>query len=110
MEVMVEFTGGGPLDGNTLASGENPEFDAHKAMWVLQLAAASLDIAARKEDPPGTLLIWRVPSPVMAERANAEKWPESKIKALMQYHEYHITSFQETEGLVMLRAVYKGVE
>ena len=110
MDVMVEFTGGGPLDGRVLASDENSEFDPNRAKWILGLVGATLDIAARKEEKPGTLLIWRVPSPQMAEQAKAEQWPEAKVAALMQYHEYHITSFEETEGLVMFKAYYRGVE
>ena len=109
MDVMVEFTGGGPLDGRVLASDENPEFDANKAKWMLRLVGASLDIAARKEEKPGTLLIWRVKSPQMSEQAKAQQWSEVKVAALMQYHEYHITSFEETEGLVMFKAYYRGV-
>jgi hypothetical protein len=109
MDIMVEFNGGGPLDGKVLAAGENPEFDLGKANWVLGLAVAGLNIAARREERPGTLLIWRAPSPEMAERAKAEQWSEAKVAALMRYYEYHITSFEETEGLVMFKAYYRGV-
>jgi hypothetical protein len=110
MDVMVEFAGGGPLDGQTLASGENPEFDANKAKWILWAVASSLDIAQRKENPSGTLLVWRVPSPEIVERAKTEQWPEAKRNYLMQYHVYHITGFQETEGLVLLKAYYQGIK
>jgi hypothetical protein len=110
MDVMVEFAGGGPLDGKTLASGENPEFDAFKAKLILRVIGATLDNAARKEEKTGTLLNWRVPSPDIVERAKAEQWSEAKKAYLMQYHEYHITSYEETEGLVMFKAFYRGVK
>ena len=109
MDVMIEFMGGGPLDGKVLASDEDPEFDANKAMWVLRLSAESLDIAERKEEAPNTLLIWRVSSPEMSERAKSEEWSDAKVAALMAYHEYHITSLEETEGLVLLKAYYRGM-
>ena len=108
MDVMIEFTGGGPNDGKVLASGENPEFDAVKALWLARMVGASLAIAERKEEKPGTLLIWREKSRELVERAKAEKWPEAKIAYFMRVHEYHITSYEETDGLVFFKAYYRG--
>src|SRR5262249_40735529 len=105
MDMMVEFHGG-PLDGKTIASGEDPELDANKAPWVAWAVAGSLDTAARREEKPGTLLVWRVPSPEIAAQAKAEQWPPKKVEALMRYHEYHITGYQETDGLVLFKAYY----
>jgi hypothetical protein len=109
MDVMIEFMGGGPLDGKVLASDEIVEFDANKAKWMLNIVGASLDIAARKEEKPGTLLIWRMKSPQMAEQAKAERWSEAKVAA-MPHHEYHITKFEETDGLVLFKAYYRGID
>jgi hypothetical protein len=108
MNVMVEFVGG-PLDGKKLDSELDPEFDANKALWVLRMVAASIDIAERRENRPGTLLKWRLPSPTLTERARAEGWSEPKIRALMQTHEYGIKSYEEIEGLVLLKAHYVGI-
>jgi hypothetical protein len=108
-EVMVEFTGGGLLDGKTLASGEDPEFDTNKAKWVFWAATSSLNIAERKEKPPGTLLIWRVPCAHLSGKAKAEQWSDAKVKALMRYHEYHILKLREHEGIILLTAYYRGV-
>jgi hypothetical protein len=109
VEAIIEFTDGGPLDGGSVATDSGPEFDAHKAQWILALVASSLDKAARKEEKPGTLLVWRVPSAPSAEQAKVESWSKAKKAALMPYHEYHVTDVQEADGLVLLTARYRGL-
>lgn len=106
-EAMVEFFGG-PLDGKVLASDEDPEFDPHKALWILRMVAASLNIAQREERKPENLLTWRVPLQLLADLANSEQWSDAKRKALMVHHEYHVTDFEEGEGLAFLKAYYRG--
>ncbi len=107
-EAMVEFFGG-PLDGKVLATDElGGEFDPNKVFFILSLVASSLDKAAREERKPENLLTWRVPHRMLLELTNTEQWSEAKRKALLQQHEYHVNAFEECEGLVFLKARYRG--
>jgi hypothetical protein len=106
-EFMIEFVGG-PLDGQTLATDVDSEFDSDKALWILRLAAASRNIAQRQERKPENLLTWRVPHRLLAEKANAEQWSPAQRKALIEHHEYHVTDIEEGEGLAILKAFYRG--
>jgi hypothetical protein len=109
-DVMIIFMGGGPFDGKVLSTDTDPDFDYNTARWILRLVLGSLAIAERKERKAHTLLIWRVPSPDISQRAKSEQWSEAKIAALMPYYEYDVMSCQVTDGLVMLNAHFRGVK
>ena len=53
-------------------------------------------------------MTWIVPHRILAKLADSENWSEAKRKALMEHHEYHITKIEATDGLVMLKAYYRG--
>ena len=108
-DVIIEFTGGGPLDGKVVATDDGAEVDANKARWFLMLAGASLDIAERKEQKAGTLITWLQPSAALSERAKAEAWTDARTRALLQYHEYAIAEYAAEDGIVLFTARYQGV-
>lgn len=105
MEVLIEFVGG-PHDGETWSTDSPDKLQADKVRKIAWLVGAGLNIAERRESPPGNLMTFRFPSAVVAERAKAEGWSEAKIKALMPYYEYEVREVRETDGLAMLTARY----
>lgn len=107
VEMMIEFVGG-PADGKVVASDDS-ELEALKARMFLRLVAVSLDNADRKEEKTGTLMTWRQPSALIAEKAKAEGWSRAKIEALMPYHEYDISEYVEGEEIVQFMARYRGM-
>ena len=108
-DVMIEFFDGGPMDGKVLSTDSDPDFNYSKAQWILRLVGGSLAIAAQKEKKANALLTWRVSSPTVSEQAKSEGWPDTKIAALMPYYDYDVMSCQTTDGLVMLKAHFRGV-
>jgi hypothetical protein len=108
-EMMIHFTGGGPLDGKDIASDSDPDFGPSQARWIGGAVGAVLDAAEKKENAPGTLFTWCEPSASDAERALMEGWSEAKKRALMKYHVYDVAEYAEGDGVVSFTARYRGL-
>ncbi|VTR94346.1 unnamed protein product [Gemmata massiliana] len=106
---MIEFVGGGPYDGKVMSTDSSDRAEVSQVRRSAQLIGAGLAIAERQESTPGNLLTFRYPSAAVAEQAKTEQWSEAKIKALMPYYEYEVREYVERDGLVLIKARYKGV-
>src|SRR5262245_6230692 len=91
--VVIEIAGG-VLDGKFIDSESSNEREAFEARMVYWLFSGSLDLMERAEDlDRSNIVLYRQPSPVVAQQAREENWSEARIAAMMPYYNYEVTGW-----------------
>jgi hypothetical protein len=105
--IIFEFIGG-PNDGKCICSDSTDESEATTARRLAWCFGMGKAVAEKQESMTGDFGTYRQPSPVIAERANADRWSQAQRDALMPYYEYTVTRYEWQDDHLLITARYTG--
>lgn len=98
----IEFFGGS-LDGKVIF-GDTPEFDAHKARWLLRVVAPFIGKSEEEGRKLASYMTWRQSIPEMVALAAKRGWSQEEQTSKMLHHMYHVTDYVFTDSPIRLKS------